>query len=304
LDAYLLIWPLLAGFAGSLLPAAAGSDWAFVREGMVYLHAAGSSVPRPLFRAVDPALSPNGDRIAYTEPRRFNRDDPKNAALGIYTLAAGQSEIILRPGAILSQPCWDPQGARLAFVMQEEGGRGQLQVIGAGGRDRRRIIAEGEQDVRGLFGLTWSPDGGALLFHDLEHWFRVTLDGRVASTPLETITGRPHSVTSRDRFVPNPRQPDLIAFTQSVPGTALFDSLFHEPNTALFTYDLKTKARRRLTAPPQLALDPAWSRDGDSIYFCGYLDREGRQPSPFRIYRVKRDGSGLAELLPGEHPSP
>jgi Tol biopolymer transport system component len=68
-----------------------------------------------------PALSPDGRRIAYCQTRRYNHSDPANAALVLLDLATGQPTVLLRPGEIISHPCWSPRGDRLGFLMLTEG---------------------------------------------------------------------------------------------------------------------------------------------------------------------------------------
>jgi Tol biopolymer transport system component len=293
---------LTAFFLSAASLGVGSEDLLFVRAGGVYLLAGEGGSARLVVRGSDPALSPDGKSIVYTEPRRYNRDDAKNATISVFNLTSEVNQAILRPGAIVSQPCWDRKGSRIAFVMEAEGGRKQVHVMGAAGGGRRRVVAEGEQEVAGIFGLEWGPGEDEVSFHDLRNWYRVSLEGKVTAVALATITGRSDRMSSRDRVVVNPERTDLVAYTMAVPGTTLFERTFHDPNTALFTYDLKRGVRRRLTAPEQLARDPVWSRDGRGIYFSGFRDRDGRDAARFRIYRIGSDGGEPLELVRGEAP--
>jgi Tol biopolymer transport system component len=277
-------------------------DLLFVRAGGVYLLADGGGAERLVLRGSEPARSPDGASIVYLAPRRYDRDDSKNATISIFHFKTGSSEAILRPGEIVSQPCWDRKGNRIAFVIEEEGGRRQVHVMGAAGGGRRRVVAEGEQGVAGIFGLEWGPGEDEVSFHDMRHWYRVSLEGKVTAVALETITGRSDRMSSRDRVTVNPARAEVVAYTMAMPGTALFERTFHEPNTALFSYDAKRGVRRRLTAPDQLARDPVWSRDGRRIYFSGFRDRDGRDAARFRVYRIDSDGGEPLELVRGEAP--
>jgi Tol biopolymer transport system component len=298
----LLNYCLTAFFLSAASLGSGSEDLLFVRAGEVYLLAEGGGAARLVVQGSEPARSPDGASIVHLVPRGYDRDDPKNATISIFNLNSGVNEAILRPGAIVSQPCWDRSGSRIAFVMEEEGGRKQVHVMGAAGGGRRRVVAEGEQGVAGIFGLEWGPGEDEVSFHDLRIWYRVSLEGKVTAVALETITGRSGRMSSRDRVTVNPTRADVVAYTMAVPGTALFARTFHEPNTALFTYDLKRGVRQRLTAPEQLARDPVWTRDGRRIYFSGFRDRDGRDKARFRIYRIDSDGGEPLELVRGEAP--
>jgi Tol biopolymer transport system component len=120
-------------------------------------------------------------------------------------------------------------------------------------------------------------------------------------TPLDKITGSREMITSSDWFIPSPKDENILVFTQLVPGTKLFENTFGEPNTALFIYNLKEDKKTRLTPENMFAVDPIWSINGENIYFTGYYDKNGRENYPFRIFKIKIDGSGLTEITKGEN---
>jgi len=111
---------------------------------------------------------------------------------------------------------------------------------------------------------------------------------------MTTFTGE-LAVSSSDRFVLNPQNPQLWAFTMEVQGTSGITD-------ALFLFDTRTQKRTRLTAPKMIASFPCWSRDGQYLYFFGsrgplYQERE----YPTRFYRINLDGTGLTELWKEEN---
>jgi Tol biopolymer transport system component len=220
----------------------------------------------------------------------------------LFDLSDGKNSVLLKANAWINHPRWSPSGDVIAFVLSPSG-RSELHSIRPDGSEHRKIIAAEEQGIDSIFNPAWASDGRSIYFQDMTNLIEVTVGGRVRSkTPVGAITGEGEAVTSSDAFVPSPANTKLLAFTRSVPGTPLFERTFGEPNTALFIYDLQTRTRKRITPVEMLALDPIWSRDGRFIYFSGYRDREGRAASPFKIYRIAPDGTGLTQIAAGETP--
>ena len=296
-----LIWGLggglisKAGAAEVLTPVA--EPIAFERAGWLYYSVPAEKQPRKLVKGHLPALSPDDKKLVYVP---LEEDGTVGYGLMQLDLGTGQSTTLVPPGKVREgDPAWSPQGDLLAFIDDMK----EIMLIKADGSGKRKIFSV----VPGaplVFSPAWAPDGQSLFFHDLFNLFQIDRNGRVlAKTPLTIFTGREEAVTSTDRFVPNPREPQLFTFTMSVEGTPKFTQTFNELNTALFLYDTRTQKRFRLTPPDMLALSPCWSRDGNLIYFCGYREPNYREKYPFRIYRINRDGTGLTMLAMGENPN-
>lgn len=272
----------------------------FSRESSIWHLPDGVKKARKLTQGQYPAISPDGKRVAFCRSVGGKND---TTDIFIQDIGSGKSSRIIRCSGTVSELTWSPKEGVLAFACWN-GGKDQLRVVKTDGSGARTLISGGQGGSRGIFAPEWSTDGKSLLFHDIFTLFRADLSGSVVSkTPLSQITGRKSSVTSTDRFVPCSADGNLLAFTQSVPGSKLADEVFGEPNTALFTYNTSTKVRKRLTPVDLLATDPSWARDGKRIYFCGYRDRSYNEEYPFRIYRISRDGSALTELIKGESPT-
>jgi len=124
--------------------------------------------------------------------------------------------------------------------------------------------------------------------------------------PLVNMVGeRGQMLSSSDRVLASPTDPTVFAYTRMVPGTARFERMMHEPNTALFLHDrfLGRGKNLRLSAEDMTVVDLSWAPDGRSLYFSGYLDRHLHEADPFRIYRIDGDGRAFAELVRGERVS-
>lgn len=272
------------------------------REWIYYL-APNSSTPRRLTKGNFPALSPDRQRVVYCAPINSSISAPASGTLILFDFTSGKTATLFGANAWFAHPRWSPDGERISFTLALSSGKRELYVIAPDGTKSQKLITGGEQGTDDIFNPSWAADGASLYFQDMNNLVQVSTAGQIlAKTPLGTIVEEKEAVTSADWFVPSPRDPNLLAYTRSVPGTPLFERTFGEPNTALFLYDLRTKTRKRLTSVDLLAIDPVWSRDGQFIYFAGYRDREGRANYPFKVYRIGRDGTGLIQVTVGETP--
>jgi TolB protein len=269
----------------------------------VYHLEANSSAPRKLAKGNYPALSPDRQRVAYCLPQNSHVSAPAKATVMLFDLSTGKTTIVLEANAWIAHLRWSPNSEGISLTLALSSGKRELDTVAADGTHKQKLITGGEQGTDDIFSPVWAPDGQSLYFQDMNNLVQVSTSGQVlAKTPLGPITEEKEAVTSADSFVPSPADPNVLAYTRSVPGTAFFEKTFGEPNTALFVYDLGTKSRKRLTAPDVLAMDPVWSRDGRFIYFTGYRDREGRASYPFKVYRIAADGTGLIQITSGEMP--
>ena len=268
----------------------------------VYYLAANSGSPRKLAHGNFPALSPDKTRVAYCTPVDATRSG-ESVSVMLFDLASGKTSSVFQANGYLNHLRWSTDGRRILFSAAYLNGKRELDFVSVDGAGKQRVIGTGEQGVADVFAPVWAPDGRSIYFQDMNDLIQAGVDGQIVTRlPLGPITEEKESVTSADSFVPSPVDANLLVYTRSVPGSKLFEKSFGEPNTALFLYNLQTKTRKRLTSVDLLALDPVWSRDGAYIYFSGYHDREGRAASPFRIYRINADGTGLLEIGPGENP--
>ena len=280
--------------AGAALPwgAADGEDLLVFRRGWVYHFSPEGE--RRLVQAEEGSRSPDGHHAVCLNGQ----------ALFVVEIRTGKAVWLTGPEAGARQPVWSPRGDQIAFVAVPGGGEPELRLVHPDGSEPRTLVAQGAEKRLTFFGLTWSPDGGSLIFHDLHHIYRVTLEGKTATTtPVEQITGEPYCVSSSDRFVQSPADPRVLAYTRAVGGPRLFERRFGEPKSGLFLYHAGSRTSKRLTPPDLLATSPAWSKDGAQIYFSGYYGRD-RAAAPLRVYRIRPDGTGLAEVTRGERPSP
>jgi Tol biopolymer transport system component len=267
----------------------------FTQGDWVYYLAPPGNQPRKLVEGRQPALSPDGKKIAYLKVRKGLGG---GEGLMVLDLTTGQSLTLLPllPERI-DGPSWSARGDLLAFVYNSK----EINLIRADGSGLQKIFSVPGGSYQPS---QWASNGNSLFVHDFGDFFQIDLAGQeLAKTSLITITGRENVVDSGNRFLPHPRDPQLWAFTMAVEGTNKFTKIVTGPNEALFLYDTRTQKRTRLTPPDMLATSPCWSRDGQYLYFSGYREPHYQERDPFRIYRLKPDGSDLTDIGKGENPS-
>jgi Tol biopolymer transport system component len=105
---------------------------------------------------VDPAWSPDGERIAFARLVNGHFD-----LFSVRTDGSGARQLTDTPGVDELSPAWSPDGSRLAFSRYENGlehGSGDLWTSGAGGGHERMLLG----DVHDYTAPAWSPDGSRI----------------------------------------------------------------------------------------------------------------------------------------------
>lgn len=138
------------GANGQIVVSADGRIWSLADDpanvGLAPLTDAGST-------AHFPAVSPDGQRIAYSS----NRNGPEQQ---LFTMTAAGGDIVQVPtdGMNVLGPDWEPGGTRMVF---SSGSPGDLYLVGGGGGTPTPIaVTPGLHEAD----ASWSPDGGRIMF--------------------------------------------------------------------------------------------------------------------------------------------
>lgn len=268
------------------------------RESWIHFLDGSGREPLKLVRGFLPALSPNRRTLAYCRTPQEGK-----SLLLLLDIATRKETLLLSSGKHVRNPRWSPAGDQIAFLTFGQGSWEVHIVMKDGSSERRVFPPEGEK-LEHLIGPEWSSDQRSLLCHDLQDVLEIGLDGRLLrKTSLAAIAGEPGVVTFEDPFVPCPTDTDLAIYTRQVAATALLRKAGYEWGSGLFLYRKSSGKSIRLSRTSLTAQDPVWSRDGSEIYFCGFTDKEANQDYPYRIYRLRKDGTGLAPITRGEQPA-
>jgi eukaryotic-like serine/threonine-protein kinase len=215
-----------------------------------------------------PALSPDGRSVAFVS----NRDGHYNIYV---TLVSGGSLVQITDSPNLKEsPHWSPDGTKLVFSQLNDSGIPDIWEIPAlGGTPRRLIFGAKDPD--------WSPDGRSLAYLNMAD---------------DTIWISDASGQNRRRVMPPPASP--LANTQprySPDGSELaFVVRPGGPYGELAIADVASGKVRQLTHDDALALSPAWSPDGRSIYFAS--SRGGTM----NIWKIAAAGGEPQQITSGQ----
>ena len=153
-----LVWALIAAVAVSSAAAIA------YRAGMAGVRPLAT---RPVTSTPgderDPALSPDGTRVAFAWDGGQPIGPEGGRQFDVYAQDADGGHLVRltnHPADDLS-PAWSPDGARVAFVRCGVGGECGVYVTDAHGGGEDAVVAPGDLDIEGL---AWSPDGARLAF--------------------------------------------------------------------------------------------------------------------------------------------
>ena len=235
--------------------------------------------------ALNPAYSPDGDRIAYVSYRSHN--GIPNVDIAMLNRGGGIPPVVIRTDGQDSSPEWSPDGSRLVFSSTKDGidtGNSEIYTSKPDGSDMQRITDNSGIDTS----PTFSPNGREIAFISTrsggQHLYKISIDGtnlqrlRVEGTQIDSPT-----------WNPNPQLSDLIAYVASEGGNRF----------QIFVYSLSSRRSIPVTRGYGRADSPSWSPDGRQIVF------ESAQGGQTHIFAVGLDGSRLRQLTrQGNNQSP
>ncbi len=186
-----------------------------------------------------PQFSPDGNRIAYTISEWDRKENRRTTHIWVVSADGGPSTKLTNGEKGESAPQWSPDGSRIAFLADRDKGN-QVWIIPVDGGEAEKLTSE-ENNAQSF---RWSPDGKQIAF--------VTRDVPKDKAEREK--------KKKDKF-----------------DTIVVDTDFSYSH--LWTINVETKEKKRLTEGNFSASNPQWSPNGASIAFV--MSRSGVQESTF-----------------------
>jgi hypothetical protein len=282
--------------------------------GDIYLVNADASDLRLLATGIDPALSPDGTKIAYTR-----WDNNEFGSIWIYDLESGTEQVVLGETRQAKSPAWSPDGRFLIVNFQHGGFREVRRVCHSYRFDQEiplppskafniTIVREADE-IKVCYSLPPDPHWGlrkielasgdfedlasdtyaySPVWDPLNEW-RIFYDGDNGLMQLDVNRNVQWPLTTDVRDHNPAVSPD---------GAHLAVSYKQHDHWEVYTIDLADGSRARLTRPPLLAdrqyssAAPAWSPDGNQIAYV--TDRNGQ----WEYWVMNANGSAQRPLLP------
>ncbi|HEV2422489.1 MAG TPA: LpqB family beta-propeller domain-containing protein [Candidatus Acidoferrales bacterium] len=189
-----------------------------------------------------PAFSPDGHSVAFVS----NRDGHYNVYVGL--TGGGRLVQVTNDANLKSRPAWSPDGATLAYARLNDSGLWDIWEVPALGGTPRPVILDATDPA-------WSPDGHSLAYEN----------GTDHTLWISGAQGE-----NAHRVLPAPAPDSLLRYTEprfSPDGSQIaFISRVQGPGGEVRVVDTASGKVHELTHDDVLALSPAWSPDGRSIY--------------------------------------
>ena len=170
-------------------------------------------------------------------------------------------------------PSWSPDGARIAFSSNRNGGNYQIYVMHSNGKNIRRLT-DGDYDWR----PAWSPDGQWIAFHS-----------RRGEEKAKIYVVVPDGTNLRKLGADIPSS-DIEAAWSPDSQRIAFVSWRNDRTGEIYVMDADGTNHKRLTHNMVTERAPAWSPDGNKIAFYSVLDEDTT------IAVMDADGNNLKNL--------
>jgi len=224
---------------------------------------------RPLIGARYPAISPDGQQIAFS----YMGD------LWLVSVKGGKAVRLTDHVAYEREPVWSPDGKRLAFTSNRMGNNDVFIISSQGGTPVQLTFHSGD-DVATDF----TPDGQWVIFRSgrasSSSLYKVPVNGGHELPVLETFWNWDYHA----RFSPDGK---TILFSLGTENSYWWRRGYRGANTAkIWMKDLGSGAVKKIVEDSSNSFWPDWSPDGQRVYFVS-----DRKFDNANIWSVAKDGS-------------
>jgi len=251
--------------------------------------------------------SPDRQRVLFTRTPAGVHDNARDgafqkASLWVMNADGGEPTELLPPGSHgwnqQGHPEWSPDGEQLVMF----GGtvtNPQIWITDDDGRNPRQLTDEGGTNID----PSWSPDGATIVYIGCPSRICLPSDQEVYVVPAEG--------GDRTRLTDDGVRDNDPYFSPDGSRIALLSQTAKPDNDRpagswnIRIMDADGSGLERLTDDDDVNSKPAWTPDGESIYFHRLVYGDG----PFGIWAIDADGTNLRRITPPadaayEYPQP
>lgn len=228
---------------------------------------------------MNPAISPNGEQIAYTKISE-RKDDRTVSVINLSNKKAIPLQV---PSKNFYGPMWSPNGQYIAINIFNKNGTWKIGIIENNNKGYKMLDSTSSITY---YSPTWKSNN-QIVAHDIDRLYTLDLEGHIIdSTNFDKLIGKDYSLSSSDAFYFS--QDGTKIFFNAGSGDELPELM--GPSEALYELVIAEKKIKRLS-PQGVNVSRIFVTSDDHIYYEGSI-------APFEIIQLfEINAKGEATLV-------
>ncbi len=224
--------------------------------------------------ATDPAISPDGTKLAYTVS-----DTAGHRSIWVADLHLKTQAQLPVPNNNYYEAMWSPDGTKIAFAIFNKESRWKVGVLNADYSGYKMLDSS---SATAIYAPTWKNEK-ELIGHDLTNLYTLDLAGKITDTqPLEKLIGNKLFISSSNRFFYSKDGSKLVF---NAGNTDVVENAVG-PNEAVYVLDLVNKKTSRIS-PEGFNAPYVYVTADDRIFYSASKTSN----SDFKIYAADLNGN-------------
>jgi len=257
-------------------------NYAFMRNRKIIIYNTQTKKETSLKKGYDPAISPDGEKIAYTD---YNKKLKRHVeVMNLHTKKTKRLNVNNKNywGAQ-----WSLDNTHLAFNIFNDS-RWDVALITDTGRQKYKIISGEISSDLGVLLSSWTLDGKNIIVRTMDSLYVMDMDGNISNkTDLKLISGE--LVSSSDRRVLITADKKYYVYD----GDSDDDGYDKDgPPSAIYRYDMEKNEIKRLTPKGYDCRQPVLTDEGKILYEGAKFNTE-----TLNVYSTDINGSTPVEIL-------